>query len=1115
MCSYRGSDVDLAGALAPPLQTSRSYRLSKPRACTSSSLNLVATSSWTDLSSPTSAKQSPTISRSGTVDASPSNCGRVYRESRQKMREYLFGGADLAVDDGDRSDVEDTQKGPVDTSRGIKERITKTGSFLAKRASLRITLTNPSKSQSTLSLGQFSPVEGLEEETVVDQIKVKAMKDRLAALNHKSSTEDAEADQVISPIRRRSLFTPGLATRNPNDILRKPPPPPDRSQTETDRERFYNPYLSEFSPLARLAALDLANRSFSPEPRCGTPSDVNYGNLGCLGSLRITNGVASPVPSVRSTVNLSRNLTPDFRRQKDYFTVSEGRCSDNEEPVPVLKEIHRRSGDFVDAIDTQKRVDRRSDEIGRVGKSLTKSPSAQHRPSSPLKHERICVHSSDDESYTDEAYSSSMAYSQPSQSVSAYRSSVGMAQSYISELPDSPFAQGVTSTLEQAYFEATTKPNEMEDDLFEAQSLRSTYSQQSLRGSSPRLADITNNRRSFRDEALSIESPRSRIPSHDFTGEYFHAAPKTSNKPTDEKGHQTTVLTKSDSGYSSNTSLKSLRPNQDIIANERTSVPMMIPTNTEQPSDARKEPARRHVLSVMGPLRPLPLTIPNAIPDLQSTGDSGNTSYKASSSTIPTVSSDRTGRSPQLNAPKKLQKARPKSQPPPVDRITVQSPWILEPISIPSVSVEAAARNAERVRQFPPLDHTLPSVDHGHAQDDHLTMAPLSAPLRFPSPCSPKNERRSTSRANHRKAESPRGNGVTNDKHLWKPLPKLPTEKGMGHQQAPAYPNVAETIADFGDVTHSLGGGPYDVAHNRPRRSHESKKSSRLHPHQMSATASQPRSTVGMSEEEAAELSRLRNMYRRSSLDAHPRSEFPPSRPFTHTGGPPSRRHFNDRGGIPGKMPHPARTHSDTPPVPTIPVSMQVERKEAEIALWTPAHAPLLPAPRSKSHHGHTALRSAQDEPLDDPQSHDAPAARHLTAAAADKPSQPQSLRPVPKPARLVPLPPQTQSRHPENDLVGSRSYSSSALEGKAASAWTSRPQESTDRPNIAPGTVARLSGRYEGGFGFGYEPGRGVGGSAGTRAAAAGGASPKRVDVRRGWGMDLSDVPVFVRASS
>jgi hypothetical protein len=56
---------------------------------------------------------------------------------------------------------------------------------------------------------------------------------------------------------------------------------------------------------------------------------------------------------------------------------------------------------------------------------------------------------------------------------------------------------------------------------------------------------------------------------------------------------------------------------------------------------------------------------------------------------------------------------------------------------------------------------------------------------------------------------------------------------------------------------------------------------------------------------------------------------------------------------------------------------------------------------------------------------------------------------------------------------------------------------------------------RFAGGLGYGYESGYGLSGSAGTRNSGnflGAGAGRKGVEVAGRWGVDLSDVPVFLR---
>lgn len=108
---------------------------------------------------------------------------------------------------------------------------------------------------------------------------------------------------LYAPVRRRSIIqTPGLATRRAgeNDYSRRsslrhsnPPTPVMTARARQD---------SLDSNTARIMSLPPPPKLLSPEiyQRVETPSDGEYKQLGAMafGSLRITNGAASPIPSL-------------------------------------------------------------------------------------------------------------------------------------------------------------------------------------------------------------------------------------------------------------------------------------------------------------------------------------------------------------------------------------------------------------------------------------------------------------------------------------------------------------------------------------------------------------------------------------------------------------------------------------------------------------------------------------------------------------------------------------------------------------------------------------------------------------------------------------------------
>ncbi|EMC91449.1 hypothetical protein BAUCODRAFT_39634 [Baudoinia panamericana UAMH 10762] len=137
------------------------------------------------------------------------------------------------------------------------------------------------------------------------------------------------------PAQRRSVLPPGFATRGgpTEDILRKP------SQTFNETQKVRNnresawaqPTIShqKSTSLSSIAALDLADDSSHHHSRVITPSDMPYAFAGAYrpGTLRITNGAASPEPSIRTPMGIVPCNEVDAKAEEGYFTSSEGRPS--------------------------------------------------------------------------------------------------------------------------------------------------------------------------------------------------------------------------------------------------------------------------------------------------------------------------------------------------------------------------------------------------------------------------------------------------------------------------------------------------------------------------------------------------------------------------------------------------------------------------------------------------------------------------------------------------------------------------------------------------------------------------------------------------------------------
>ncbi|KAK8122522.1 hypothetical protein PG984_011192 [Apiospora sp. TS-2023a] len=120
---------------------------------------------------------------------------------------------------------------------------------------------------------------------------------------------------MYAPMRRRSLLTPGLATR-----ASPTPPVPHKS-----RHRFSMPPTP--SPRDSDDGLEIGMFAMRPStathpesvPRATTPTDDGYAQTGAfkLGTLRITNG--SPVTSPASNIESEFHLAAGLRQGQDYF----------------------------------------------------------------------------------------------------------------------------------------------------------------------------------------------------------------------------------------------------------------------------------------------------------------------------------------------------------------------------------------------------------------------------------------------------------------------------------------------------------------------------------------------------------------------------------------------------------------------------------------------------------------------------------------------------------------------------------------------------------------------------------------------------------------------------
>ncbi|TKA69324.1 hypothetical protein B0A55_07455, partial [Friedmanniomyces simplex] len=317
------------------LTTASSYRLSRSR-----------TDDTTTSSSPSPADPIKT-----------SYEGLQQPEARRQLRDQL---SDTFREGGPSSD------GPMKSTKPLKERFTRRSSTL----DITTNLSAKSSSSTVNSVGQHRVSAVPEDNQAIDleraihllqELKKTASPDELVAL-HRALLPTKEAEVVTSPkvssfeeratssaspvYQRRSNLPPGLATRGgvAEDLLRKqgesttqPKKAADGRQTHwlqhsvsmhgtTDTPTVHAPSKS----ISSLAALDLADDGANPiGPRATTPLESPWSQAGAYrpGTLHITNGAASPEPSLRSVYSGMRPPTAESKQKDGYFASSGGGAS--------------------------------------------------------------------------------------------------------------------------------------------------------------------------------------------------------------------------------------------------------------------------------------------------------------------------------------------------------------------------------------------------------------------------------------------------------------------------------------------------------------------------------------------------------------------------------------------------------------------------------------------------------------------------------------------------------------------------------------------------------------------------------------------------------------------
>ena len=1142
-----------------------SRRLSKPRTNNNSSSNLITiTPHDLESSSPFSLSEMDYFGDDTVVTSQEQRRSR--RKSRSKIRDYLYGSNDVSPPMSSSGEEPTSPSKRVSGGTvGAKRRLSRTESALMQ-------LSNATSSTSRLSTSSnpTSPLRHDTEESlrIAEQIKEKAHTDSLTADQHVSSPADEcnHVDAMFAPIRRKSLYTPGIATRSASDILRKPPPQNQQdSLSEADRNYYYNPSHSETSPLARLAALSISRDGAS------SPCSLNIPHLGGLqlGTLRVTNGAASPAPA------------------KQPMTLSL--------PPTTSSKSHDESNTFPEVHDDRSKT--------MANRPLLCSPNALPT---------IAKNSSNPE---EEQWSKKRNSTLDVGSKTPGDSSA-MAEAYIAELSGSPFSRSASVrqpdngnhddeavvAYESDWLRLAKCHNATCISLSDSCSMADTALKpdsgyESFESLDMKHCSTLNYERDWsnrqgpgfkiwgkvlsphKDDDAPFEPPLTK--QHSFTN--IHSGCGITAEPRINSVNALEMLkTYKSPNTSSSPKLprklqkmrpKSqpppLRPNIGASADElaESSIPRVPPLMAKKHSERLANfpllehtfPSSGHVTSRESPtppeIVPIPIRFPSPAGRLETTSAGPSIKHMLYDFTKPTIKRD---------------SSQVINQPPKEERDDSDSSDIIRSPTWSNFGRSKRKREQKKLVKRAEEERRLGKEEKDLARQ-------LTQDKKSPE----KHLRNDGPLESSRSRTSSRARGKSR-------------ERGLSQQEVDA------TIADFGTIAASLGGSPYDIATAmHPNAGIDAGGS---HPHQMSSAMHRPRSIVRMESMASLDIPLSQNRTRTQSFGRRPpiqsgtTEDSPiknhrPQTPFNgtprlamsainiqthgldwakneqnnhnHPGQnviPPGLQYtqlepFRDCGDVPRKPPRPHSTIFPTPPVPALPSLLDIKQREADSSHLRPRSmvigTSLDPSSTEEIRYAtashfrpeildrrRTARPSTDESAIDgSDQSPDRDSAweaqrqawsqRRKSAGEALLNQQrnnesPVSLPLLPGPSPS-PNPPATvqpskimqQNRNKKPPQLPSPFKRQAILTHSTSTHHIpAKNVDSSPLSSAGPNSNAtRLSGRFEGGLQYGYEPGAGVGGSAGTRGASTD-ASRKSVVVSQDFGIDLSDVPVFIAAT-
>jgi hypothetical protein len=404
---------------------------------------------------------------------------------------------------------------------------------------------------------------------------------------------------------------------------------------------------------------------------------------------------------------------------------------------------------------------------------------------------------------------------------------------------------------------------------------------------------------------------------------------------------------------------------------------------------------------------------------------------------------------------KRLQKRRPSQPEVPVVQSCQSIPE--DTSTIPNIPNNVRTKFSRRLSDTPGMEcltHTFPTKNHVMTADGAESVADTSSSTAVEEVVAPLTE------LEPEQSAAPRAHARKRSLSLFRRKSAVASPT-TDKEDA----NAALSIVDLGTIASSLGSSPYDAAMSRPL---PRPVTSPTHPHQLGGALPRSKSMVSMDSKAAAEFARMRSKDRAlAEQEAHPER----------------RRSYHNlkmevgEAKVSKRRPH--HSVDDIPPVPTIDTS----RFKVPQAAKPQMEKEVVPKASNLSYSARSHGKEQVVLPMVD--------------------SSNQSGHALPRPS--VDWEAHSRLWSQRRQTIGEGLHERTGFGEVSASTVNSRSQ-----PQLRDSTAAW--GRFSGGLGYNYE-GRGVGvnGSAGTRSLHSA-TSPKSLQWRHQYGVDLSDVPIMLQ---